>query len=110
MSNRLFQSIIFQMKDAVNRILGVIDENGVVVACSELVKIGEVRPGTREEFAFTTDTVVSGGYTYRPIGSGARIEYAVFVEGEVGGIAECIGEGCEGSVIAALFIEIRVKE
>lgn len=82
MSNRLFQSIIFQMKDAVNRILGVIDENGVVVACSELVKIGEVRPGTREEFAFTTDTVVSGGYTYRPIGSGARVEYAVFVEGE----------------------------
>lgn len=82
MSNRLFQGVIYQMKDAVNRIIGVIDENGVVVACSELVKIGEVRPGLREEFAFSTEAVVSGGYTYRPVGSGARVEYAAFVEGE----------------------------
>ncbi len=82
MSNRLFQGIIFQMKDAINRVAGVIDENGVVIACSELVKIGEVRTGLREEFSFSVDVVVSGGYTYRPIGSGARVEYAVFVEGE----------------------------
>ena len=82
MSNRLFQGIIFQMKDAVNRIIGVIDENGVVIACSELVKIGEVRSGLREEFAFTNDAVVSGGYTYRPLGNSSRVEYAVFVEGD----------------------------
>ena len=31
MSNRLFQSVIHQMKDAIDRIIGVIDENGVVV-------------------------------------------------------------------------------
>ena len=82
MSNRLFQGIIFQMRDAVNRIIGVIDENGVVIACSELVKIGEVRSGMREEFAFTNDTVISGGYTYRPLGTSTRVEYAVFVEGD----------------------------
>jgi len=82
MSNRLFQGIIFQMKDAVNRIIGVIDENGVVIACSELVKIGEVRPGLREEFAFSSDSVVSGGYTYRPLGNSSKVDYAVFVEGD----------------------------
>ncbi len=82
MSNRLFQGIIFQMKDAVNRIIGVIDENGVVIACSELIKIGEVRSGLREEFAFSMDAVVSGGYTYRPLGTSSRTEYAVFVEGD----------------------------
>ena len=82
MSNRLFQGIIFQMKDAINRVIGVIDENGVVIACSELVKIGEVRTGLREEFNFSNDTVVTGGYTYRPIGSSQRVEYAAFVEGE----------------------------
>ena len=82
MSNRLFQGIVFQMKEAVGRMIGVIDENGVVVACSELVKIGEVRTGLREEFAFASEAVVSGGYTYLPIGSGARVEYAAFVEGE----------------------------
>ena len=82
MSNRLLQGIIFQMKDAVNRIIGVIDENGVVIACSELVKIGEVRAGMREEFAFTSDAVVSGGYTYKPLNNSSRTEYAVFVEGD----------------------------
>ena len=30
MSNRLFQGIIYQMKDAIDRVIGVIDENGVI--------------------------------------------------------------------------------
>ena len=82
MSNRLFQSLIYQMKDAINRIVGVIDENGMVVACSELVKIGEVRTALREEIAYASEGVVIGGYTYRPLGGGTKVEYAVFVEGE----------------------------
>ena len=45
MSNRLFQGVVHQMKDAVERVIGVVDESGVVVACSELTKIGEVRQG-----------------------------------------------------------------
>ena len=32
MSNRLFQTIINQMKDVFNRALGVIDENGIIIA------------------------------------------------------------------------------
>ena len=43
MSNRLFQGIIHQMRDAVDRVIGVIDDNGVIIACSELVTIGEMR-------------------------------------------------------------------
>ena len=30
MSNRLFQTIIHQMKDVVGRTIGVIDENGII--------------------------------------------------------------------------------
>ncbi len=82
MSNRLFQSVIHQMKDAVDRTIGVIDETGVVIACSELVKIGEVRQSIRDELAYTTEVVISGGYTYRPLSGGAKREYIVFVEGE----------------------------
>jgi len=70
------------MKEAVDRVIGVIDENGVIISCSELVKIGETRQGIRDELAYTSDFVTSGGYTYRPIGSGARSEYVVFIEGE----------------------------
>ncbi|MBE6610785.1 MAG: PucR family transcriptional regulator [Ruminococcaceae bacterium] len=82
MSNRLFQGVIHQMKDAVDRIIGVIDENGVIISCSELVKIGETRQGVRDEIAYMTDAVVTGGYTYRAIGNSAKAENIVFVEGE----------------------------
>ena len=82
MSNRLFQGVIHQMKDAIDRVIGVIDENGVIIACSELVKIGEIRQSVRDELNYTNDVVTSGGYTYRPMTNGPKTDYIVFVEGE----------------------------
>ena len=82
MANRLFQGIIHQMRDTIDRVIGVVDENGVIIACSELVKIGEMRQGVRDELAYTSEAITSEGYTYRPIGSGSKWEYIVFVEGE----------------------------
>ena len=82
MSNRMFQGVIHQMKEAVDRVIGVIDENGIIISCSELVKIGEPRQTVRDELSYTTDAIVTGGYTYRPIGTVAKPEYVVFVEGE----------------------------
>ena len=40
MSSRIFQNVIIQMKDAVDRTIGVVDEQGFVVASSELAMIG----------------------------------------------------------------------
>ena len=70
------------MRDAVDRIIGVVDDNGVIIACSELAKMGEMRQGVRDELAYTSDAITSGGYTYKPIGSGSKWEYIVFIEGE----------------------------
>ena len=82
MSNRLFQGVIYQMKDAFDRIIGVIDENGVVISCSELSKMGDMKQGIQEELSFANETIVVDGYTYRYMGTGAKNEYIVFVEGE----------------------------
>ena len=82
MSNRLFQGIIHQMHDTVDRVIGVIDDTGLIIACSELSKIGEVCAHAKDEMAYTTDTAVIDGYTYQHIGSGAKPEFMVFVEGE----------------------------
>ncbi len=82
MSNRLFQGVIHQMKDTIDRVIGVIDENGVIIACSELVKIGETRQGVRDELSYTSETVTLAGYTYRSISGGLKSENIVFVEGE----------------------------
>jgi carbohydrate diacid regulator len=70
------------MKDAVDRVIGVIDETGVVISCSELVKIGEMRQGVRDELSYTSEVTTLGGYTYRPLNSATKSEYVVFVEGE----------------------------
>ncbi len=81
MSNRLYQGIIHQMKDAVGRIIGVLDESGTVVACSELPKIGEVRSGVREELSYSTEFAAMDGYTYRFVNSSMKNDCIVFVEG-----------------------------
>ncbi len=82
MSNRLFQGIIYQMKDAVDRVIGVMDETGVVISCSELVKIGEIRQGVRDELSYNSEVTTLGGYTYRSLNPATKSEYVVFVEGE----------------------------
>ena len=81
MSNRLFQGIIHQMKESVGRTIGVIDENGIVVACSELTKIGESRQNVRELVRFASNSVTSDNYTYRVVGASSRNDCIVFVEG-----------------------------
>lgn len=82
MSNKLFQGLIYQMKEAVDRNIGIIDEKGVIIACSQLTRIGETHREILEEVSYTFDTLTWDGYTYRPIGSHARIEFVVFVEGQ----------------------------
>lgn len=84
MSNRLFQGVIHQMRDSIDRTIGVVDESSVVIACSELGKIGELVEGiTQDDFSSQVPFVV-GGCTYKAFGNGPRPEYAVFVSGNDG--------------------------
>ena len=69
------------MKDAAGATVGVIDEAGVVVSCSELGKIGEINTATPEKIFGSDGVSVVGNYTYRNFGSVSKAEYAVFVEG-----------------------------
>ncbi len=83
MSNRLYQNIVHQMKDVVGRSIGIIDETGIVIACSDVGKVGEARTKVREELSYSSESVVSDGYTYRFVYSGnVRMDNIVFVQGE----------------------------
>ncbi len=68
------------MKDAIGRTVGVINESGEIISCSDLSMTGEMRDGiaanrlTGESFAFD-------GYTYNTFSSVKNNDYAVFVEG-----------------------------
>ena len=81
MSNRLFQTVIHQMKDVLGRTIGVIDENGIIIACSELGKVGESRQRIREELAYSQGSIVYEGYCYRFITASGKNDCIAFAEG-----------------------------
>jgi len=91
MSSRIFQSVIIQMKDATDRVIGVADSQGFVVACSELSMIGSYlddmqgQSGDVPDQLFTTQE-----RTYKLLGSSdSQFDYAVFVNGH-DSTAHCI--------------------
>ncbi len=81
MSNRLFQGVVHQMKDTIERTIGVVDETMTVIACSDLGRIGESCDAISTESFSAQDSFISDGYTYKPFGSRPRSEYILFVEG-----------------------------
>ena len=82
MSDKLFQNIIYQMREAIDRTVGVIDETGNIISCSVLEKMRQPI-GVDVESIFSTNTPVClDGTTYLTFGSHLRHDYAVFVEGD----------------------------
>ena len=59
------KGVIHQMRDAIDRTIGVMDETSVIIACSELGRIGEVNESVNAETMASTDTFVLNGYTYK---------------------------------------------
>ena len=83
-SSRMFQGVVLQMKDSIDRMVGVIDADGIVVACSELTCIGEHWTGAVAAVnAADNGLACFEGRTFKPLaGWGAQFDYAAFVKGE----------------------------
>ncbi len=84
MSNSVFQSVIVQLKDATDRMLGVIDAEGCVVSCTDISLLGERWPDASLKVSSSFDsTVIFGQKTFKAIMGGSNfLEYAVFCSGE----------------------------
>ena len=82
MSNRIFQAIIHQMRTAVDRTIGVLDENSMIISCTDLTKIGDAHSHIDVLSIASGELVVRGGYTYKNFGTHQAPEYCLFVEGE----------------------------
>ena len=61
--------------------LGVMDETSVIIACSELGRIGEINENVTAETMASAGTFTLNGYTYKSFGNHPKPEYAVFVSG-----------------------------
>ena len=83
MSSRIFQSVIIQMKDATDRVIGVVDNQGFVVACSELSMIGSYLDDMQGVSGDVPEQVFTTAFrTYKLLGGlDSQFDYAVFVEG-----------------------------
>ncbi len=81
MSNRLFQTVVHQMKDVIGRTIGVIDENEIIVACSDLGRIGESRQNVRSELILSLPCAVIDDTTYRFVSETEKNDCIVFAEG-----------------------------
>lgn len=82
MSARVFQNIINQLKETVDRAILVLDDEGIVVACTDLTHIGEDHSDVIENFDGENASFTSNGYTYFALGSLVRPENVIVVEGE----------------------------
>lgn len=81
MSNRLFQGVIHQMRDAIDRVIGIVDDTATIISCSDLTRIGEKSEYLALDLNEGNDIFTRDGYTYKPFGARMKPDYAVFVEG-----------------------------
>ena len=84
MSSRIFQGMILQLKEATNRVIGVLDNAGTVIACSDLSMIGEKREAVVTELNNQNEALTRlDGYTYKIMSTfGNHFDYSIFVQGE----------------------------
>ncbi len=83
MSGRIFQSVIVQMKEATERVIGVMDSDGGIVACNELSLVGsKIAKAAAVIAESATQVVVFEARTFKVLGGwNSNFDYAVFVDG-----------------------------
>ena len=84
MSGRIFQNVVLQLKENTDRTVGVIDGEGIVIACSELAMIGQRWAEHVPVINAAGGAIVaSDGKTFKALnGGGAQFDYAAFAFGD----------------------------
>lgn len=81
MLNKLYQNVIQQIKGFSDREIGVIDESGMIVACTNTSKIGETIDQKLLDQLSRSDMLVDENVTYRIIGNQVKQESYIYVSG-----------------------------
>ena len=84
MSGRIFQNVVLQLKENTDRTIGVLDGEGIVIACSELSMIGQRWAEYAPIINHAAGSMISSdGKTFKALnGWGAQFDYAVFAFGD----------------------------
>lgn len=82
MQNRLFQNTLNQLKKDIDRIIGVIDDNGTIIACSDESRIGSENENLLSLFESGSDIKIINSCSYKRVETYNKSEYIVFCEGD----------------------------
>lgn len=84
MSGRIFQNVVLQLKENTDRTVGVIDGEGIVIACSELSMIGQRWAERVPVINNASGAMISSdGKTFKALnGWGPQFDYAAFAFGD----------------------------
>lgn len=82
MQNRIFQNTCNQLKKDIHRKIGIMDENGFIIACSDESKIGYQNETVIAHFETSSEEYANGGYVFRKIETCNKSVYVVFCEGD----------------------------
>ncbi|WP_417042994.1 PucR family transcriptional regulator [Dysosmobacter sp.] len=84
MSGRIFQNVVLQLKENTDRTVGVIDAEGIVIACSELSMIGQRWAEHVPVINSAGGSMISSeGKTFKALnGWGNQFDYAAFAFGD----------------------------
>ena len=90
MAARLFQSILLEIRDKVPFMVGIADQQGSIISCTEIKLIGDNIESASAFFSSGRESGEFGGYYFRLLkGYENGIEYAIFCAGH-GELAETV--------------------
>lgn len=84
MSSKIFQNVITQMKDSIDRTIGVIDDKGFVIASNDLSLIGNrIDSFSKLSIPDSEAVYIDSGRSFRALPyEGRTFEYVAFVDGD----------------------------
>ena len=82
MSIKVYQSIVNQVSEIIDIEFGVIDENGVIVACSNENKVGNKTECLELIMSSKENIVINNGTSYHKVYSKAKMEFITFIVSE----------------------------
>lgn len=82
MASKVFQAVVEQMKDAIDRSMGVVDGTGEVICSTEYARVGQTHFDAAEQLAANANNFVQDGYSYSRFSSASSGDFAAYVQGD----------------------------
>lgn len=81
MPNRFVQTIVNQIQETIDKVVGVINEKNTIIACSDLAQIGSVKEVNVPTEIKSESSFSDLNYTYKVFYFQPNLQYLIFVEG-----------------------------